>query len=234
MNKVFVMVSSIPVSAGRGHRAEKKLRTRARILENAIAFFCRDGVQAARSAEIASASDVSTATLFNYFPTRPDLAAAWVRGELFEGVSDACELGRDRGLRSALRRACPHLAQRALADPRTRLEAWRIVRRTVAAPREPGVAAGRAALGSMVAIEQDRGRIRRDIAPTALADLLVDALEGGMIEALESLEAERPPDAADPRLEFFLRARVDLVLDGARKKNERVRPLDARRQGQPA
>jgi hypothetical protein len=121
-----------------------------------------------------------------------------------------------------------------LADPATRLEAWRIVRRAPAASAEPGLVAGRAGLASMVASEQDRGRIRGDIAPTALADLLVDALEGGMIEGLESVVAERPPDAVDPRLESFLRARVDLVLDGARKKNERVRPLDARRHGQPA
>jgi AcrR family transcriptional regulator len=222
------------MSAGHGHRAEKKLRTRARILENAIAFFGRDGVQAARSAEIAAASDVSPATLFNYFPTRPDLAAAWARGEVFEVLLDACDVGRDRGLRSALRRACQVLAERSLADPGTRLEAWRIVRRAPAASAEPGLVAGRAGLASMVASEQDRGRIRGDIAPTALADLLVDALEGGMIEGLESVVAERPPDAVDPRLESFLRARVDLVLDGARKKNERVRPLDARRHGQPA
>jgi AcrR family transcriptional regulator len=228
------MTSRAQSAVARGHRAEKKLRTRARILENAIALFVRDGVQAARSAEIAAASDVSPATLFNYFPTRPDLAAAWTRGELFGVLLEACEGARDRGLRSALRRACRELAQRSLADAGARLEAWRIVRRPVVVSGEPGFTAGRAALGSMVESEQGRDRIRGDIASTALADLLVDALEGGMIEGLGSVEAELAPDAVDPRLESFLRARVDLVLDGARKKNERVRPLDARRTRAPS
>jgi len=222
------MADRTEIAAPRGHRAEKKLRTRTRILENAIAFFAREGVQAARSAEIAAASDVSPATLFNYFPTRPDLAAAWTRGELFGVLLDACEGARDRGLRSALRRTCRDLAERSMVDPGTRLEAWRIVRRPVVVSGDSGSLVGRAALEAMVASEQGRDRIRGDIASAALADLLLDALEGGMIEGLESLESERAPDAVDPPLESFLRARVDLVLDGARKKNERVHPLAAR------
>ena len=63
-------------------RATKRERTRARLLANAIALFRKQGVRETRLAEVAEASEVAPATLFNHFPSRAALASAWVRGEI--------------------------------------------------------------------------------------------------------------------------------------------------------
>ena len=71
--------------------------------------------------------------------------------------------------------------------------------------------------------KQKRERVRGDLGPDTLAEIIVDALEGGLIEGLR--RASDVGAAADPAslIEQALRARLDLALDGARKRNERVR-----------
>ena len=95
-------------STRRGLRADKKRRTRERILANAIALFRKQGMRATRLAQIAAESEVSSATLFNYFPTKGTLAEAWVRGELESHLADAIEAAVDtrHNLRSAIRATC--------------------------------------------------------------------------------------------------------------------------------
>jgi hypothetical protein len=79
-----------------------------------------------------------------------------------------------------------------------------------------------------VAREQEREHVRADLPPDALADLLLDAIEGGLIRGLveRGCEAAAEPDALalEDHLRRAAQARIDLVLDGARKRNERVRP----------
>jgi hypothetical protein len=48
-----------------------------------------------------------------------------------------------------------------------------------------------------------------------MAEMLVDAIESGLIAGLRA-------DISESDLAAALRARVDLILDGARKRNERV------------
>jgi len=69
--------------------------------------------------------------------------------------------------------------------------------------------------------------LRADRPAVALADLLLDAIEGGLVSGLRALGAS---SAANPEksLAVEVQARVDLVLDGARKRNERVRAESAR------
>ena len=199
------------------HREEKKLRTREEILTNAIALFCDQGVRAARSAAIAEASQVSPATLFNYFPSRSVLAGAWVRGELIRVFQPETRETEAGGLRGGLRRACRELARRVLLEPAARLEAWRIASRSL----DPVLMELQDRFAARVAAEQQRGRIRSDLAAAEIASLLLDAAEGALIRVLGSVvEAGAPRD--EEALASALRARVDLVLDGARKRNERV------------
>lgn len=193
-----------------GLRAKKKQQTAAEILAKAIEQFRRRGVRGAMLAEIARASRVSAATLFNYFPNKGALAEAWVRGEIDEALLAVSRDLGERGLRSAMRRLGPRLASLASAAGDVRLEAWRESGRAPLAPlsaRHPLVLA----LGR----EQERERVRGDISALALGQMLVDAIEGGMIAGLQ-----RKEDQAE--LAKTLRARVDLILDGARKRNERV------------
>ena len=56
--------------------------------------------------------------------------------------------------------------------------------------------------------------------------MLTDAIEGGLIAGLTvAVESRASDDRARVRdLAGRIQTRVDLVLDGARKRNERVRP----------
>jgi len=193
-----------------GLRASKKRRTRDSILANAIALFRRDGIGRARTSEIARAAEISQATLFNYFSTKDALAGAWVRGELAQVLDGLEPAVTERGIRPALRRACRELARAAQDAPALRLEAWHRASRISPEPH-----AGAASLTGAIVAEQDRGRLRADLAPELLAEMVIEALEGGIGAGLGRGDEERP-------FAQQLMARVDLVLDGARKKNERV------------
>jgi AcrR family transcriptional regulator len=193
-----------------GLRATKKKHTRATILENAIALFLKHGIRATRSAQIAAASQVSAATLFNYFATKNDLAEAWVRGEIHTALEELARNQADRGIRPGLRASCRRLAESSCQQRSLRLEAWRTAGRAASeslGPIQP--------LVSFIEREQQRARLRADLPASALAEMLVEALEGGLIDGLRA-----SGDAS--QVAARIRVRVDLVLDGARKRNERV------------
>ena len=205
---------------------EKKRRTRERILANAIALFRHHGIRKTRLAEIASASDLAPATVFTHFQTKSDLAEAWVRGEvesiLAEAIRDAVE--RERSFRSAVRAACRLLAESAGPESALRLEAWRLVGRAGALDQVGEVA--RAGLIAGVKGEQARDHLRADLPAAVLAAMLSDAIEGGLVGSLEAVEAADATGFEEDtrRIGKAIQTQVDLMLDGARKRNERVRP----------
>lgn len=185
--------------------------------------------------EVAAASEISTATLFNYFPTKGILAESWVRGELEAVLSGATgrAVEQGRNLRAAIRGAIRELASATAAEPEVRLEAW----------REAGRASGREASDAKTLVEdlrteQERERVRSDVEAQDLAALLIDAIEGGLVAGLartlggadaDSVDAPRvvPARSAgetslDTLLAQTIQTRVDLVIDGFRKRNERV------------
>ncbi|MGV4924109.1 TetR/AcrR family transcriptional regulator [Streptomyces sp. BHT-5-2] len=59
-----------------GLREHKKLRTRQTLLHTALELFTQRGFDNVTVAEIAAAAEVSTMTVFNYFPTKEDLITA--------------------------------------------------------------------------------------------------------------------------------------------------------------
>jgi AcrR family transcriptional regulator len=168
---------------------------------------------------VAEASEVSTATLYNYFATKGDLVAAWLRGEIREALaSHIGEAGRgERRLRPVLRRTVAGLAEAAASEAELRREAWHEAGRAALEP-----ASHWAEWVDCLAEEQKRERVRGDLGPGALAEIIVDALEGGLIEGLRrSGGADSMPDRT-ALIEQAIRVRLDLALDGARKRNERV------------
>ena len=212
-------------------RPGKRARTRVRILANAIALFRTRGIRPTRLAEVARESDVSPATLFNHFATKGVIAEAWVRGEVRYALSTAIgdAVAADRNLRSALRSAIRALAATSAEEPALRLEAWREAGRA-----ESDDLGEDARLIDGLRKEQQREHVRGDLAPQVLAAMLMDAIEGGLIAGLrEGLAASDAGDAGSestsPLLARAIQARVDLVLDGARKRNERVTLASAKR-----
>jgi AcrR family transcriptional regulator len=193
-----------------GLRARKKEQTETELLESAIGLFRSKGVRGASLAEIARASEVSTATLFNYFPNKSSLAEAWVRGEIESRLARVIDALGDRSLRSAMRELCGQLAGALSEGSSVRFEAWRECGRATARP-----ASEQHPLVVVISREQQRERVRRDISAIALYEMVIDALEGALIAGLRAKLAEDD-------LAKGLRVRVDLILDGARKRNERV------------
>lgn len=191
-------------------RGSKRRRTSEEILANGVALFREQGVRQTRTNQIARASAVSAATFFNHFPSKAALAEAWVRGEVDRLIDEAAPSIAARGLRPVLRGACRSLATRAADAPALRFEAWRTVGR--ARERCPAL---EHPLVRGLEQEQAAERIRRDVSAVLLAELLLDALEAGLVAGLR--------DAQPPALlAQTLQVRLDLILDGARKRNERV------------
>jgi AcrR family transcriptional regulator len=80
------------VAQKQGLRQRKKERTRRLIAETALRLFLERGFDAVTIAEIAGAADVDTKTIYNYFPSKPDLV--YQRLEAFE--RSLLEAVRDR------------------------------------------------------------------------------------------------------------------------------------------
>ncbi len=70
-----------------------KSATRQRILDAATTLFARDGWQNATTRAIALEAGIATGTLFNYFPTKEEVAATLI-AEVLERAGEAFRAGR--------------------------------------------------------------------------------------------------------------------------------------------
>lgn len=75
-----------------GLRERKRLETRTAISRAAAELFLRDGFHNVSVGEVAKVADVSKVTVFNYFPTKEDLALA----PLAEHTGDEVRAVRER------------------------------------------------------------------------------------------------------------------------------------------
>jgi AcrR family transcriptional regulator len=188
-----------------GLREQKRLATRRAILDAAASCMRERGYAAVPVREIAAIAVVSEATVFNYFPTKGDLASAWLR-DWIDGHFAAIEPGRT--LRHDLRDRVRRLAGDAAVERALLKRLWPHVRawRGAACP----------GLELLLTSGQEHGEVRTDHSASELA-LLVSAAIDAVIG--QWLLAQDGDVALSPQL---LRA-TDLVLDGCRKRNERVR-----------
>ena len=191
-----------------GLRQQKKLRIRASIIENAIALFRERGFEATRVQDIARPLELSDATFFNYFATKDAVLTEWLRDCVADAVREAAQSRPDR-VRSVVRGAARLLASRVTSEASLLSGAWHRVRQNAASsPPE---------LVLLLAQAQTRGELRGDVPAAQLGDLLV----AGLLVALGSWLGVEPRDPAELRRR--LQGAVDVVLDGSRKRNERVR-----------
>ena len=143
-----------------GLRERKKQATRQRITEAAIALFSQHGFERVPVADIAAEAEVSSATVFNFFPTKEDL--------IYDGMASfnetllAAVRGRSAGT-SVVQAFRDHVLQPrgVLADPGSPvMDSLALVARVVGG--SPSL--------------QARERLEADRAAEALRDLLADEL----------------------------------------------------------
>lgn len=196
-----------------GLRETKKRRARAALLVAAIDLFEEQGFGATRIAEIAERAEVSHATFFNYFAGKDGLISEWLRGLADDAFLRCSEATSSAPLRPAVRRNLREFSAWVEERPDWLGESW---------PRcriGPLVSGARGAQ-KLVEVAQERGDLRRDVSPPQLGGLLMVVLVGAVGEWLAQ-------DPRQDRLSGHVLRAVDLVLDGARRRSERVRPRGA-------
>ncbi|MGH0033962.1 MAG: TetR/AcrR family transcriptional regulator [Myxococcota bacterium] len=205
-----------------GLRDRKRQRARAEIEAAATALFEERGVDGVPMREIAERALVSEATLYNYYANKAALVDVWARGRLARAAARAAAQTAKRPARGLGRAIADAVVEVAGAD-RAQLEsAWG------RAPRGGEAAAGPSAPAELVELfrgAQASGEVRADVAPAELAELLWSAVEARVRRWLRGDPAATGAEA----LTAPLRRTVEVVLDGCRKRHERVRAAAATR-----
>lgn len=207
-------------------RHRKQRQQRIDILENAIALFRERGVDAVRAADIAARCEISEATFFNYFGGKDALLREWASDVLDQELARvARRMGEGGNLRRAMRVAVGDVAQRIASEPALHAAAWM---RFGAAHPDPVTSGARGRSDrpdpalEMVVQAQQQGECRVDVPAEHLAGLLRAVL----VATLASWLAAPEPEPRQP-VEDRLAEACDLLLDGFRKRNERVRQARA-------
>lgn len=204
-----------------GLRADKQRAQRRDLLENAFAYMCEHAGRLPTMSELAATCRVSDATVFNYVGQRDALRAEWAHRNLAERCAAVAEEAGG-SLRRVIRRTTRDLRAQLEAQPAVWLGIWSAatpVDPAIGRPGGPALEEEDAALVQLLRVAQDRGEVRSDVP----ADVQASALAAAWLGAL-AREARRagdaPPDEAAWRR---IGSSVELVLDGLRKRNERVR-----------
>jgi AcrR family transcriptional regulator len=192
----------------------KSARTRARLMDAAVAIFARDGFEAASVSEIARAADMSNGAFYVHFKDKYEIAATVayrIAAEVARGL-DAAMADVD----DAAERVC-HGTRRfveiAGGEP---VWGWALVRAALFLP-DPH----RQAMARMRA-DVERGA-RQGVFKVTIDDLLLDVLGGMMLAALAArLRGAAGPEAGARVAELQLRL---LGVDAARAAEIAGRPL---------
>jgi len=191
-----------------GLRERKKARQRASILETAVELSRSRGFDALRVCDLTEQLEISEATFFNYFPSRSSLLDAWLEDELANAFAELAS--GSRSLRPTLRQRVRTLAERCSGARGLEAAAWQQARVQLAAP----AAVSRSDLVEALAAARDAGELRRDVPAQELAEQLVAGVALALCTGHE---------ASDRELQARAGRALDLVLDGARRRHERVR-----------
>lgn len=110
-----------------GLRERKKAETRRNIAEVALRLFVERGFEAVTVADVASAANVSTKTVFNYFPTKEDLVLG--DGESLDAglIQQIEQRAPQQSVLDAVREYTLAVCQRMRNTPAERRQAFRTV-----------------------------------------------------------------------------------------------------------
>jgi AcrR family transcriptional regulator len=187
-------------------RERKKMETRQRLMEAALALFGSRGYDATTIEEITETADVAKGTFFNYFDAKEAILpalAAWQLDRLYEALSPRQNAPESPVAR--IKMTMSLMADHPLTEPG-------LARRTFSAlmhQRDGTTTPGRALnelLIEFVRQAQASGEIRDDVDPVHL---------GGLFRALFFQQVMLWHHGYRPKpLEQSLNQMVDLVLDG--------------------
>ena len=207
-----------------GHRAEKQRRQREDIKANTVALIRRQGAEALRVRDVVARSGISGATFFNYFEGKDAVLREWLDDQIEAGFERA-RMRHEKGaaLRRVLRTLAREVAEAAVDDSRVLQAAAHTVR--FVSIREEGAAIalrgrsdGVSAAVQLLEESRQRGEVRADLEAAHLACLLRAALLTALVGAFRGASAP-----STGQLIPALRASLDLMVDGLRKRNERIR-----------
>jgi TetR/AcrR family transcriptional regulator, cholesterol catabolism regulator len=189
-----------------GRRERKKLQTRDRIVDCAIALFASRGYDSTTMEDIGECADVARATVFNYFARKEDIVSEVFirrRVQLAELIAAAKEATSDTPDR--LRLTLGGMARVYEDDPAT---GRAIVRAWLRAggPLLPDAADSAALFADVVRSGQQQGDIAPDLDAHRAGLVILDAYLGVLYRWVRG--------DGHPALEEDLMATLDLVLAG--------------------
>jgi len=201
------------VEAAASLRERKRERTRHRLEDTCVELARARGIRRTSVRDVCERVLVSEGTFFNYFGDKDGALGSWARRWLGSLISDSSEPAgnRRRPLRGELRAVARRVALAVEADVAFQRDLWGRVRLAGADDRE-------GTLGARFAVAQESGELRADLSATDLARLARASVEATLAGWAQS---DAPAATLGPRL----LAALDLLLDGARKRNERVRSV---------
>jgi AcrR family transcriptional regulator len=157
-------------------RERKKQRTRGLIADTALRLFLERGFEAVTIAEIAQAADVDAKTIYNYFPSKPDLV--FHRLEAFEQALLDAVRTRQAGesILAAFARFVLDLQGSLLAEEKASEQLRAISQMIVASPallahEEQVFASFTASLAALIA--EETGARADDVQPSVVARALI-------------------------------------------------------------
>jgi AcrR family transcriptional regulator len=158
-----------------GRRERHRAETRERIFRAALRLFAERGYLQTTVEDITEAADVGKGTFFNYFPTKEHVLARYGQ-ERIEEIESCLE--RARNGKEPVLGVLEELATDLAGQSSERPELLRAVFAAhasctpVLVELQKRIRRGRELLSEIFALGQERGEIRRDIAPSELAGLM--------------------------------------------------------------
>lgn len=192
-----------------GRRERKKLATKDRIVESAVALFAARGYEATTMDDIGERADVARATVFNYFPRKEDIVFDWIarrRTEIATILAGDDDETADADTVTRLRRAFRALAHAYEDDPVAGRAMVRAFLR-VGGPLVAQASESPALLADTIRTGQRRGDIPPGLDPTAAGLALFDAYLGTLYRWVNE-------DEGPAALEQNLTTALDVILRG--------------------
>ncbi|HEX4002608.1 MAG TPA: TetR/AcrR family transcriptional regulator [Candidatus Acidoferrales bacterium] len=155
-----------------GRRERRRAEIRERLFRAALRLFAERGYLETTVEDITEAADVGKGTFFNYFPTKDHVLATF-GAERIATIEDALEEAKKGPVAPALRRMAVDLAGMWAEGPGLlrAIYAAHAFCPPVRAELHKRLIVGRRLIAEIFALGQERGEIRRDIAPAELARL---------------------------------------------------------------